>query len=233
MNTKMSSESECCVCEDINDPENPILTCVKCNIRVHLYCYGAEEQLDGWICSPCRLEQTGFASCRLCLSKGGAMKKTSCNGWVHMICALFTEGVCFENVLTMEPVDISKVSATKRNKLCTFCYKSRGYCCSCSHSKCKERLHITCAQNEKCLKEFESESDGTIKFRAYCKSHKPKPTRSDRRVSSGTVKKVLQKKRKKQLMQIGNKSNGDWILKATFNDGADLTAGKNSWISIF
>lgn len=208
-----SLKSECCVCDDKTTVENPILKCIECEIQVHQYCYGAEKQKD-WLCSPCRMGQTAYATCRLCLSKGGAMKKTLCKGWVHVICALFTGGVDIPNVLTMEPIDLTHVSNTKRNKMCTFCFTSRGFCNSCDKSKCNERLHVTCAQKEKCLKEVESKTDGSIKFRAYCKKHKPEPPKTGRRVSSGTVQRVLEKKRKKQLTESSSKQNAEWILKA-------------------
>lgn len=218
----------CSICDDVDDKENPILSCQKCKICVHLYCNGSAEHIENWMCSPCRLGQTNFATCRLCLYKGGAMKMTLCKGWVHIICALFTDGVSFTDVVAMEPVDISNVSQNKRNKLCMFCYKSQGYCCLCSNAKCKERFHISCAKKEKCLKEVENETDGTIKFRAYCKNHKPRPAISGRRVSSGSVKNILNKKRRKQFVVSGAKTNADWILQSlpTLAEKIDTTMGE-------
>lgn len=211
---KMSNESGCSICDDPDDNENPILKCSDCKVRAHVFCVGANEKNGNWLCSPCRLGKKNIASCRLCLYKGGVMKETLCGGWVHVICALFTDGVSFPDLNKMEPVDISKLSQNKRNKICIFCYRSQGYCCLCSHSKCKDRFHITCAQKEKCLKEIENDIDGTIKFRAYCKSHKPRPPKSGRRVSAGFVKGILNKKRRKQLTASSSKINADWILKS-------------------
>lgn len=224
---KISAGNVCSVCDDGIDNENPILTCKSCKICIHLYCNGSESQIESWTCSPCRLNQKNFATCRLCLYKGGAMKQTSCKGWVHIICALFTEGVIFTNEETMEPVDISAVSKNKRNKLCVFCYKRQGHSSLCSNSKCKDRLHISCSQKEKCLKEVESEIDGKIKFRAYCKSHKPKPPKSGRRVSSGCVKDFVNKKHQMELVASGAKTNADWILKSLPSSAAiDTSVGK-------
>lgn len=211
---KMSSKSGCCVCDDPASNDNPILTCEGCAIRVHMNCYGSEQQIEQWKCSPCRLEKTRFIRCRLCLSKGGAMKQTLCQNWVHIICALFTGGVRFADVDTMEPIDISTVSSTKRNKRCSFCFSSQGFANLCSKSKCPERLHITCAQKENCLKEVVNPTDDTIKFRAYCKNHKPQPIDSGRRLSAESIKGALDKNRKKKLAKNSIALNADWILEA-------------------
>lgn len=206
----MSTLSGCCVCEDPDSVENPILTCKGCEINVHLYCYGIKKRTKHWMCSPCRLGQTDFISCRLCLSKGGAMKQTSCQKWVHVICALFTGGVNFYDLETMEPVDISKVSKTKRNKLCCFCYSGQGYANLCSKDKCPRRLHVTCAQKSKCLKEVVNKIDDKIKFRAYCREHKPKEN-SCKRLSSESIKGAVTKRLHKTLVKKSAKSNADWI----------------------
>lgn len=218
----MLRESGCSICDDPGGTENPIVKCTGCNVRTHIYCVGAEGKNENWMCSPCRSGKRKIASCRLCFYKGGVMKETLCKGWVHVICALFTDGVSFQNLVTMEPVDVSKVSQTKRNKLCIFCYKRQGYCCLCSNPKCNDRIHISCAQKENCLKEVENEIDGTIKFRAYCRTHKPKPPKSGRRVSSGCVKGILNKKRQKQLTASGLKTNGDWILNSLQTSAENL-----------
>lgn len=204
----MSTNRECCVCFDDDIAENQILTCNNCKIQVHLYCYGATEGTDNWLCSPCQVGLTNIATCQLCISKGGAMKRTTCKGWVHVICSLFTDGVEFTDVEKMEPVDISKVSSTKRNQLCCFCSKCEGYCNLCAKTKCTQRLHVTCAQMEKCLEE-KHKASGTISFRAYCKDHKPK--KPNRRVS---IKGLLDKKRKKPSKQTNAKANADWIYQA-------------------
>lgn len=234
VNMKTTLRNLCGVCDDAEEEENPILECVNCKIRVHLYCNGTVDQTENWMCSPCRLGQTNFAVCRLCLYKGGSMKRTLCNGWVHIICALFTEGVTFSDVDTMEPVDVSKVSKLKRNKLCVFCFKSQGFASLCPKRGCSHRLHVSCAQKEKCLKEFENETNDNIKFRAFCKTHKPNPPKSGRRVSSGSVKGFVNKKRQKQLVLNGAKSNADWILKA-LPASADFEspAGKNNILDCF
>lgn len=126
--------------------------------------------------------------CKLCLQKGGAFKKTKCGGFVHVICALFTEGVYFEDVTAMEPLNISRVPKSMRNKECAFCLKTIGFCPHCSNYKCKNRIHISCAQQNNCLKEH-TKSDGTLKFRAYCQDHKP--GKSSRRISSVFVRDSL------------------------------------------
>lgn len=133
---------------------------------------------------------------------------------MHVICALFTDGVIFENVSDMEPINIEKVSNTKRNKTCTFCGKSFGFCCLCSRTSCKNRLHITCAQRANCLKEDINKSNSRIKFRAYCNEHKP--TKSTRRISSQFVRgRLMEKHGQKEQQECSKNLNLDWIINGS------------------
>lgn len=187
--------SKCFVCTDPDSSENPIVVCTECAVGVHILCYGVESNINNWKCSPC-ISEVKDSLCKLCMRKGGAQKKTTDGEWAHVICGLFTDGVIFKDNDRMEPIDLSKVSETKRNQNCMFCFGKLGYCTLCYAKKCKNRMHITCAQDDECLKE-EHKSDGSIKFRAYCLDHKPV---SDRRISSMFIREKLICKRKKKDM---------------------------------
>lgn len=213
----MSSHGDCSICTDISADENPICVCENCSIKVHVLCYGIENSKDSWKCSPCNSGITEPV-CKLCTKKNGAFKKTGCGGFVHVICALFTEGVSFEDVIAMEPVNLNRVPNSMRNKECAFCFKSNGFSPHCSKYKCNNRIHITCAQKNGCLRE-EQKSDGSIKFRAFCRGHKPGATA--RRISSvsvGEKRKALNRDAMKnatsQRKRDNEKSstlNSDWI----------------------
>lgn len=201
----------CSICLDEITTENPLYACCVCGVKVHKLCYGIEDEIPGWKCSPCHLNKTNFVKCQLCFKKGGALKQTESDKWVHVICALFTSGVVFLNDETMEPIDISKVSKSKRNKLCSFCYSQQGFCSLCANKNCKNRLHVTCAQKYDTLKE-EVKKDGKIHFLAFCKDHKPK--QSSRRVSSESIKNVVRKKRNNTQNDKTSVENSSWILDA-------------------
>lgn len=189
----MSEISGCSLCSDPESTENPVLNCNGCNLKVHILCYGVESFGENWMCSPC-LESADQPVCKLCVQSGGALKKTTCGGWVHVLCGLFIEGCEFLDKNLMEPVDIKNVSDSKRNKMCIYCQNDQGFASSCDQSKCKNRLHITCAQKNGCLKEKE-DRHGKIKFRAYCLDHKP--VDSTRRISSEFVRGAIKKKQEK------------------------------------
>lgn len=207
---KMAS---CMICDDEVTKKNPIFVCVSCDIKVHRLCYGIKGQLENWKCSPCNanLEKRDSVKCKLCCKKSGPMKQTECGKWVHVICALFMSGVSFSNEETMEPIDLSKVSASMRNRTCAFCNTSKGYCTTCADKKCKVAFHITCAQDEKTLNE-ETTKNNRIAFNAYCKEHMVR-TDSSRRLSSGSVKDVANEKRGK-VSKTDTSKTGDWILSA-------------------
>lgn len=215
----MNPQGDCSVCTDSSTEENPIYACSNCAIKVHVQCYGIQVDAANFKCNPC-ISTIAEPQCKLCLKTSvGAFKKTNCGGFVHVVCALWTEGVFFENVKLMEPVDISCVPSSMRNKECSFCLETSGFCPDCSKYKCKKRIHISCAQKESCLKE-EEKSDASIKFRAYCLDHKP--VKSSRRISSVFVQKktmvqnreaVEAANKKKDDVEKSAALNSNWILK--------------------
>lgn len=203
------------VCVDPEESDNPILKCEFCEVRVHALCYGVDVQndpIDMWLCSPCKIEIRD-PQCVLCKQTTGAMKKTTCGNWVHVICALFTEGVNIEDTNDMEPINLSRVSNSKRNKTCAYCMKTAGFCSLCSKGKCTKRIHITCAQRNNCTIEIKNNEKNSIDFRAYCADHKP--SKSKRRVSSKFVRGVVSKKYKSKGSK--HNKNADWIIKATLS----------------
>lgn len=213
------TQYKCSVCTDAEDLDNEIFHCKSCNINVHRSCYGIKSEFDAnWQCSPCEKGFQENITCKLCVQTGGTFKQTVCGRWCHVVCALWTEGVVFEDPNAMEPINISNVSDNKRNKTCIYCNESQGFCCLCSNSKCKHRLHITCAQKAHGLKEkMKSDEMKSIKFLAYCPDHKPVvaerkiSSRSVRRVSLGTIAKKKEAKKNKENCA---KLAAQWILDA-------------------
>lgn len=182
--------SKCCVCTEPETLNNLVFNCSNCDIDVHQLCYGIDSGDEHpWLCSPC-LSNCCSPICELCLTSGGALKKTTSMGkWVHVVCALFTEGVKFEDNNQMEPVNISKIPDIYHNKKCVFCSKILGICCECTRPNCQNWLHITCAQKSNCLVEV-AEKDDKIKFESYCPQHKPVDG-ATRRISSNFVREQI------------------------------------------
>lgn len=213
-----SEPLKCCVCDNPPSIEDPIINCGGCNINVHVCCYGIEEPFFDWKCSVC-LEglQKENIICALCLKNDGAMKRTECKQWVHVICALFMEGVEFPDVSSMEPVNIKKVSITKLNKCCIFCELSDGYCMKCSTKNCRNFFHVSCAHNRGTLSE-ENVADGGIDFRGYCDRHNRK-----KRLSVDNVKNVIGSKRKEVILKNRLSADASWILKSMGTNSNDAS----------
>lgn len=185
----------CVVCDgnDLVTSTNPTFVCEDCGISVHKLCYGITAKsgnIDPWWCSPCGLGQRR-GMCKLCLEYGGALKKTTCGHWVHVVCALFTEGTIFMNKQRMEPINISSIPQENHGQNCVFCSEVRGICSKCSDPDCGHFLHITCGQKYNCLREKNNSRNTKIIFEAYCHQHKPK---SSHRLSSVFVVDTLEAK---------------------------------------
>lgn len=205
----------CSLCTDPETDDNLIFTCQKCSVSVHALCYGIKNPGLGWLCSPCQKGISKSVMCELCHQKSGAFKPTTCGKWVHSICALFLEGVTFVNITKMEPVNISQVSKSKRNKMCSFCAQKKGFCGYCSKHKCTNRIHITCAQQNKCLEEVENKTDNSLKFYAFCMEHKPK---NSKRLSIGFSTKMVEKKEKEKMRAQSSNQNAHWLVNTVFYD---------------
>lgn len=192
----MNEISKCVVCDD-NDREiirNPIFTCEDCHIGVHKCCYGIlvkPGNCDPWWCSPCSEGRMGVV-CVLCMQGGGALKKTTCDQYVHVICALFTEGITFTNKNRMEPIRLLKALAKNHGKICVYCSRDNGTCCKCTATDCNNFLHVTCGQKNRALNEKTNPKNRKICFEAFCHQHKPGG--STRRLSSIFVTETLSEK---------------------------------------
>lgn len=219
----MNSLTKCSVCSEAGTCENPITNCTGCGLNVHILCYGIQSDdlnLPNWKCSPCQRGITELIICELCQQFNGAFKQSVCGKWVHVICALFTDGVRFKDVMHMEPIDIAKILSSKSQKTCAFCLKASGFCCRCSKTRCQQPIHITCAQAHSCLQVSATDKNDSIKFRAFCNDHKP--TDSVNHLTSQNIHKLLIKKAKKD-----REKHSDECTKIQMdNDGSEKPVAK-------
>lgn len=134
-----------------HDGASLLIACSGCSLQVHASCYGIAAQTvkDGWMCSRC--STVAFtAACCLCNLRGGALKMTTDNRWVHVICAIAVPEVRFVNAAAREPVDVSAIPDNRKKLMCVYCHKPGkapcGACIQCSHDDCSISFHVTCAQ---------------------------------------------------------------------------------------
>lgn len=131
------------------------------------------------------------------------MKKTTDGKWVHVICALFTDGVKFLDTTRMEPVDISGILDKIRSEKCVICTTTKGICCKCSKPECQNWIHITCSQKNNCLQEVANKINDKLAFLAYCAEHKPTESR---RISS-----IFVREKQRQINDSFTFDDGDSI----------------------
>ncbi|XP_057697446.1 lysine-specific demethylase 4B [Corythoichthys intestinalis] len=134
------------------DGTSILLRCSSCNMQVHASCFGVNPDTvkNEWTCSRCMAGAWGVECC-LCNLRGGALKVTIDNRWVHIICAIAVAEARFINAIEREPVDVSAVPEKRKNLVCVFCHgksdnKNRGACIQCSEENCATSFHVTCAQ---------------------------------------------------------------------------------------
>uniref|UniRef100_A0A1B6CJQ5 [histone H3]-trimethyl-L-lysine(9) demethylase n=1 Tax=Clastoptera arizonana TaxID=38151 RepID=A0A1B6CJQ5_9HEMI len=145
----------------------PLLVCVKCNLCVHTVCYPAKEFLMEWLCDKCSADEH-FASCCLCVVRGGALRRTTDSKWAHVICALFTPDVLFLNYFK----DLIQLNRFLTNHECSVCDKKSGFCVRCCDSTCGVWFHVTCAIINKA--KFRVNTGPGAQFFITCNGHSHK-----------------------------------------------------------
>ncbi|KAL6469466.1 hypothetical protein MHYP_G00229900 [Metynnis hypsauchen] len=132
------------------DGTSVLLACTSCNLQVHASCYGVkpDTKQEGWMCSRCTAV-AWTAACCLCNLRGGALKMTTDDRWVHVICAIAVAEARFVNAVEREPVDVMAIPDTRKSLKCIYCHKTTkqicGACIQCSYENCSTSFHVTCA----------------------------------------------------------------------------------------
>uniref|UniRef100_A0A3B4ZVI1 Lysine-specific demethylase 4B n=1 Tax=Stegastes partitus TaxID=144197 RepID=A0A3B4ZVI1_9TELE len=139
-------------CHIGEDGTSLLIRCSSCHMQAHSSCYGVKPDSvgDSWMCSRCAAG-AWTVECCLCNLRGGALKTTTDNRWVHVICAIAVAEARFVNAIERQPVDVSAVPETRKNLKCVFCHgktasQNRGACIQCSYENCATSFHVTCAQ---------------------------------------------------------------------------------------
>lgn len=113
-NSKFKNLLICSIClSDESLESDEIAECDCCLITVHESCYGLinpneeVESLDSnasdnptepWFCDACKANKNvKDLNCELCPRQGGIFKQTETGRWVHLVCALYINGVAFSN----------------------------------------------------------------------------------------------------------------------------------------
>ncbi|KAJ6659448.1 hypothetical protein lerEdw1_018682 [Lerista edwardsae] len=143
------------------DGTSLLITCKRCQVRVHASCYGVapEKATEDWKCSRCKanaLEEVGMPSMTQYWLKylvhlhGSELYMLGISLWVHVLCAVAVLEARFVNIAERSPVDVSKIPLQRFRLKCVFCKKRRkriaGCCVQCSHGRCPTSFHVSCAQ---------------------------------------------------------------------------------------
>lgn len=128
--TKAAYESCAKICSvclgDQTDDDDEVIECDSCGVCVHEACYGvssnnesdnassahsnfSSETTEPWFCEPCR-RSVRNPFCELCPNTGGIFKQTDTGRWIHVVCALYTRGVTFEDVETLSEVSLFELN---------------------------------------------------------------------------------------------------------------------------
>lgn len=163
-NVATSLQLRCQVCQKMGPPGR-IVKCQKCSLRIHAGTWGVfvdRDALESYICTVCKDEKAQEAclntDCVLCPSRKvyekwsghteflRAIKATEGQGWVHVLCAVFSPEVSFTDPSRFQVVEgISTIPRQRWIVRCTICGEGRGAVFRCT--ECDEEYHASCAWN--------------------------------------------------------------------------------------
>ncbi|CAH8449546.1 unnamed protein product [Dicrocoelium dendriticum] len=167
--------TKCSVCgASAQTNSNSIITCGGCALAVHEGCYGVKREFchDKWFCRKCESQvRISKIRCDLCPIKDGAFKRCrgARYGWAHILCAVYIDGIYFEDPDNMDLILLCDVSPDRFGRPCVFCERNQrssqanhGVCIQCATKSCRVYFHVTCASLEGLLSELPwSDADST------------------------------------------------------------------------
>ncbi|KAG0326963.1 putative PHD type zinc finger protein with BAH domain-containing protein [Dissophora globulifera] len=156
-------EMPCAVCDTLSSSGEQLLS----------YCYGVSSTINHrkWNCDTCQNNQNPTCStnykCVLCTKTSDqgpqALKRTTGNNWVHILCAVWIPEITFVNVETLSPVEsVARIRQERWKQACSLCKQKAGACISCGEG-CKKAFHVTCARDAGYQIAFEMQPTKNIK----------------------------------------------------------------------
>ncbi|XP_075677071.1 uncharacterized protein LOC113798268 isoform X2 [Dermatophagoides pteronyssinus] len=212
----------CSVClGEQSHSDDELVECDACGITVHELCYGIQSDdtesihsnassasTEPWFCDPCK---AGIRQpfCELCPTESGIFKLTDNGRWVHMVCALYTQGVTFVDPEKLRGPNLSQIQFNQwGSKICMLCddenFAQTGVCIRCDAGFCKTNFHATCAQRQGLLTELRHQETEELldPFIAYCRLH------SDRQSAKKKRKNYLTLLARYRILSKQQQSNG-------------------------
>jgi len=176
------SGTSCGVCFDSDaSVTNPLVYCDRCNLCVHVECYGAPLTISipssEWYCDRCKTETLyGFTEeyhiyCSLCPVLHGAMKMTTDHKMAHLSCAQWIPEVFFRLPDQRDLIDTLSIQTMKYHRKCLYCDSSYGVCTECTEKNCGIFFHVTCGMSNGVFLEYKQSSNGADVIVSYCHTH--------------------------------------------------------------
>lgn len=163
-NASTGPQLRCHACQKVGTL-GKIVKCQKCSLRIHAGTWGVfvdRDALESYLCEICKNEKTQEAclntECVLCPSRKvnerwsgsadflRAVKPTEGQGWVHVLCAVFSPEVSFTDASRFQLAEgISTIPRSRWSTRCTLCGVARGAVFRCT--ECTKEYHASCAWN--------------------------------------------------------------------------------------
>lgn len=211
---EIKQHNVCCVClNEQSDGVNELVSCDSCGFYTHEGCYGISDSdskqstsssasTEPWFCNSCLFvnsnqikiqnnqNKTDFRKiqCELCPNlECGLLKQIDNGRSVHMLCALYTPGVAFQDTDKLWPVVLDEINKSRwGEQACSLCEETQlsrtGICIKCDAGLCKTWFHVTCAQKNGYLVD-PLQMNSSDPFLAYCKQHNEKALIKNRKIN--------------------------------------------------
>lgn len=175
----------CEICQEIDyDDDDLIIKCNRCQVKVHMQCYGILNPEKDWVCQQCLSSYQHKSVCALCPVIGGVLKPTLTTKspnfdylphpadsvlWVHVFCATHIDPECIKNKIKMENISLQTIDRKKFTETCTICKTTNGACVKCLYSRCRAYFHPECGKKQFL---FTRNHSGFDIVGIYCEAHK-------------------------------------------------------------
>jgi hypothetical protein len=180
----------CTECDTRGNNDSGVFCDGKCGSFLHLECIGLTKLPSSthYFCESCEARRStaihgqdssagqDLIKCTLCKNTGGSLRRSTCDNWVHSVCAIFTPELILSST-SNRLMNMADLNREREVLKCDVCKGLGGSNVQCAFGDCLTSFHPYCAFVSKKQMIIRQDSESYCHSEIYCNVHKFKVPR--------------------------------------------------------